>query len=154
MAASNHFISLMDQSQPAPRTNPSRHRGNKPHFSEDDDIELERLVNQFGDTCHWKQIASSLSNGKFTGHQCRERYKIYLDPIYIEAPFTPAEDQLLINQVAVHGTRWATIMNAFQNRSAKSLKFRWITIQNAPVVAQPPPPPPPIQVHIPLHPID
>lgn len=120
----------------APKTEmPVRAKSGRTFFDKDDDDELLKLVGEFGDSAHWSQIAHSIAGGnKFNSRQCKERYLNYLSFIQNNVPFTPAEDALLVNQVAQYGSQWPIIKNAFLNRSEESLKIRFKHIQrrNAP----------------------
>ena len=59
--------------------------------------------------------------------QCRERYKTYLSPQILNAPWTPQDDQFLIEKYQEIGPRWAEIARLFKNRSDNNIKNRWYT---------------------------
>lgn len=105
-------------------------RETKAPFAPNEDNELRRLVQKFGESGSWDKISQMLSGGhKFKPSQCRERYFNYLRHICNLNPFTDEEDKLLIDQVSKYGHRWTLIENAFTNRSSISLKSRWFFLE-------------------------
>jgi hypothetical protein len=94
-------------------------------FSQEEDEHLRQLVTQLGDR-DWKTIAKQMPNR--TTRQCRERYKNYLSPELRNAPWSPAEDALLMDRFAEFGPKWATLATFFNGRSDVSLKNRWTVL--------------------------
>lgn len=93
-------------------------------FSTEEDLKLVSLVNQYGKTNKWNEIAQMLGNG-FNSRQCRERYQNYLNPELNNGPYSQEEDDLLISLVGKYGNKWSIIHSSFVGRSEVSVKNRW-----------------------------
>jgi hypothetical protein len=57
--------------------------------------------------------------------QCRERYKYYLHPQILNAPWKEYEDHLLRAKFAEMGPQWTKMTVFFDSRSPANLKNRW-----------------------------
>lgn len=101
-------------------------QGNKRKFSPDEDEHLQQLVNQYGFK-EWKTIAQNMLGR--TARQCRERWRYYLHPSLKSQPWTPEEDDLLIQKYVQLGPHWAKIAKHFKHRTDISLKNRFRKIQ-------------------------
>lgn len=61
-----------------------------------------------------------------TQKQCRERWSTYVSPAINNNPWTSEEDSLLIHLHSLYGNKWAKMKSKFSNRTASSIKNRWI----------------------------
>lgn len=71
----------------------------------------------------WESVARLLSSR--SARQCRDRWMYYLSPSNNLAPFTPDEDQLIVQKVNEMGKKWSQISKFFNGRSDNSIKNRW-----------------------------
>lgn len=71
----------------------------------------------------WEAVANLLSSR--SARQCRDRWTYYLSPANNLAPFSPEEDQLIIQKVNEMGKKWSQISKFFTGRSDNSIKNRW-----------------------------
>jgi hypothetical protein len=61
-----------------------------------------------------------------TGRQCRERFQHYLHPGLAQAPWTPAEDEMIRRLHTQYGPDWARIAQQFDGcRTNNNIKNRW-----------------------------
>ena len=100
-------------------------QGGRQMFSAEEDFLLRSLVARFGDK-DWKIIAENMPNR--TTKQCRERYKNYLSPNIRNDPWTPEEDQILIQKYNELGPKWSTIASFLDRRSDVNIKNRWTSL--------------------------
>jgi hypothetical protein len=84
----------------------------------------------------WK-VVGRLMGGR-TARQCRERYRNYLAPAVRIAPWTEAEESLLVAKFAELGPKWSQMTIFFDRRSAVSLKNHYAKISQR--FRAPPPP--------------
>jgi hypothetical protein len=94
-------------------------------FSEAEDWQLRNLVSSMP-RVEW--IAIGRMMGTRTGRQCRERYNNYLAPSVKLAPWSEAEDCLLLTKYAEVGQKWAEMTEFFDNRTAVAVKNRYAKI--------------------------
>lgn len=94
----------------------------KGSWTREEDQVILNFVQQNGDK-DWAKLALML-NGR-TGKQCRERFKNHLDPNVMRNPWTPEEDQRLIDLHAQFGNAWTKISNFFDGRTDNCIKNRW-----------------------------
>lgn len=71
----------------------------------------------------WESVANLLSSR--SARQCRDRWTYYLSPANNLSPFSPEEDQLIIEKVNEIGKKWSQISKYFTGRSDNSIKNRW-----------------------------
>jgi hypothetical protein len=121
-------------------------------FSEVEDWKLRNLVRSMP-RVDWTLIGKLMGNR--TPRQCRERYQNYLDPSVRLSPWSPAEEQLLLQKQAELGAKWAQMTQFFPNRTAVAIKNHYAKIsqQQQPIPGGevagdqgPPDPPTPIAV--------
>jgi hypothetical protein len=91
-------------------------------FTAEEDNILGRLVREFG-TKNWRQVAQLMRTRN--ARQCRERWNNYINPALRIGTWTPDEDELLLKQYAIHGSKWNKIAKVFRRRSDLSLRNRW-----------------------------
>ena len=99
----------------------------KKRFTKEEDEKLLKIVSIIG-TYNWQAISDFMGN--FTTRQCRERYNNYLKPGLNKAPFTPEEDKMLIEKVAVFGKKWKLISFWFKNRTPYAVKNHYKVLMN------------------------
>jgi hypothetical protein len=93
----------------------------RPWTKEEDDILLEMVGSQGK---QWGVIATHLPDRNPS--QVAARWEKCLDPNIHKGPFTPDEDQLIVNYVAQNGPRcWPRVTTAVPNRSPKQCRERW-----------------------------
>jgi hypothetical protein len=91
-------------------------------FEPQEDEILRGLIEQYGAES-WSWISSQMPNR--TPRQCRERWKTYLCPDVNVAPWTDADDQLLMEKFPEFGTRWSAFRPFFPQRTVNNIKNRW-----------------------------
>lgn len=92
-------------------------------WSECEDDLLREAVDEFGGK-NWKKIASKL-RGR-TDVQCLHRWQKVLKPGLVKGPWTPEEDNVVIELVEKHGTKkWSHIARQLNGRLGKQCRERW-----------------------------
>jgi hypothetical protein len=71
----------------------------------------------------WDDIAKRLE-GRTAG-QCQRRWTQYLAPEISSEPWTPEEDQLLVDKVNEVGLDWAAMKPSFSRRGVFDIRNRW-----------------------------
>jgi hypothetical protein len=94
-------------------------------FEPHEDERPRKLVDQFGAE-DWVYIAARMRNR--TARQCRERFKTYLCPGVNVAPWTEAEDKLLLEKYDQLRTKWVDFRQFFPHRTVNNIKNRWHTL--------------------------
>lgn len=74
----------------------------------------------------WKMI--SLAMGGRTSKQCRDRYKLKLDPSINHGPWTKEEDIILLRLHEQFGRQWTKIASALPGRTENSVKTRFSSL--------------------------
>lgn len=91
--------------------------------TEDDEV-LKKAVKIF-EGKQWKKIASYVK--KFSESQCLHRWTKVVNPEVNKSPFTPQEDEILINLVQKHGIgKWSFIARHLDGRIGKQCRERWL----------------------------
>ncbi|XP_020571175.1 transcription factor MYB3R-3 isoform X1 [Phalaenopsis equestris] len=73
---------------------------------------------------NWKKIAESVPGR--TEVQCLHRWQKVLNPKLIKGPWTPEEDNVIIELVAKYGpTKWSVIAGSLPGRIGKQCRERW-----------------------------
>jgi len=100
-----------------------KHRG---RWTSEEDDALSTAVLSLGGK-NWKKIAASLpANNKWTDMQCCHRWHFVLKPGLIKKPWTPLEDEMLRELVALQGPRnWGVIAERMEGRLGKQCRERW-----------------------------
>jgi hypothetical protein len=93
-------------------------------FRPEEDQMLRGLVDRFG-VHSWSEIACAMPGRSL--RQCRDRWKHYLSG-KPNNPWTPEEDQILIQHVQEYGLSWTRISAFFANRTDVDVKGRWCQI--------------------------
>jgi hypothetical protein len=94
----------------------------KGSWTRHEDEIIVQFVTKYG-TKNWTKLASLLP-GRI-GKQCRERWRNHLDPSNTKEPWTPEEDEMLINLHNQYGNQWVKIASLMKGRSDNSIKNRW-----------------------------
>jgi hypothetical protein len=103
----------------------SQRPGRKLKFTTAEDSQLVDLVRQWGDS-DWSAIACSLPGRN--PRQCRERWRHYLSPNVLLAPFSAREDALLLQKFEEFGRKWKAIAAFFPGRTDIALKNRYLLL--------------------------
>jgi len=119
---SQHFHNTKSPNQCSQRwhkaLDPSIKKGK---WTKEEDDALVKAVEQCGK--HWREIARRIPGR--TGKQCRDRYTSRLDPsIQNDAPWTPIEEQTILEAHKRLGNKWAAIQRLVPHRSWYSVKWR------------------------------
>eukprot|EP00977_Amphora_coffeiformis_P014096 scaffold3849_cov179-Amphora_coffeaeformis.AAC.34 len=122
-------VSLDDKSHPDREieerepSNALKRRASMGKWTEDEDEKLRQAVKEFGGK-NWKRIASKLSGRSDV--QCLHRWQKVLRPGLIKGPWTPEEDETVVQLVKVHGTKkWSLIARQLNGRLGKQCRERW-----------------------------
>lgn len=102
--------------------NPSLIKGS---WTKEEDEQIVSFVQTHGDR-DWSKLATILKGR--TGKQCRERFRNHLDPTLIKTPWTPEEDEMLIDLHKKFGNAWTTISACMKGRPDNMIKNRWNSI--------------------------
>lgn len=96
-------------------------------WSPDEDEVMKQAVAKFG--TDWKAIAKCV-RGR-TAKQCRDRYKLKLDPSINHGPWSPEEDQTLLKLHDEMGRQWTKIAKLMKGRTENSVKSRFASLQRS-----------------------
>ncbi|KAL6841321.1 hypothetical protein ACP4OV_028839 [Aristida adscensionis] len=92
-------------------------------WTPEEDETLRKAVHAFNGR-HWKKIAAYFPDR--TEVQCLHRWQKVLDPELIKGPWTPEEDDIIINMVKKHGPKkWSVIARSLNGRIGKQCRERW-----------------------------
>ena len=103
-------------------------------FGPADDKRLESIVlnHEFNG---WKGVAKLMPG--FTPKQLRDRWHNYISPKNSFGPWTPEEDQIIIQKIKEFGTKWSLISTFLNGRSDNCVKNRWNTVLKEDYLANP-----------------
>lgn len=95
-------------------------------WTKEEDEKLLLAVEQY--QRHWSTIAQVMGNR--TGAQCRERFCNKLDPTIFRGAWEPAEDEALLQAVALHGAgHWSSIGKTMNSRRTDyQIRKRWFSL--------------------------
>eukprot|EP00924_Labyrinthula_sp_SR-Ha-C_P008047 snap_masked-scaffold_11-processed-gene-1.37-mRNA-1 protein AED:0.26 eAED:0.26 QI:0/-1/0/1/-1/1/1/0/366 len=74
----------------------------------------------------WKMIASQVKGR--TAKQCRDRFRLKLDPNINHGPWTPEEDELLLKLHEEVGRQWTRIAKLLPGRTENAVKSRYSSL--------------------------
>eukprot|EP00514_Thraustochytrium_sp_LLF1b_P004873 CAMPEP_0184517544 /NCGR_PEP_ID=MMETSP0198_2-20121128/5612_1 /TAXON_ID=1112570 /ORGANISM="Thraustochytrium sp., Strain LLF1b" /LENGTH=513 /DNA_ID=CAMNT_0026907925 /DNA_START=245 /DNA_END=1790 /DNA_ORIENTATION=- len=97
-----------------------------PWTSGEDEL-LTMLAERYGN--HWTSVAAQIPGR--TAKQCRERWRLNLDPSINHNPFSFEEDALLLKLHGSLGSRWAEIKMYFTGRTENAVKTRFKSLMRS-----------------------
>ena len=78
---------------------------------------------------NWKAVASIVLGR--SAKQCRDRYKLKLDPTINHGPWTKAEDDRLLELAAEYGRAWTKIARSMPGRTENAVKSRISSLERS-----------------------
>ncbi|OHT15944.1 hypothetical protein TRFO_13624 [Tritrichomonas foetus] len=96
------------------------------HFTREEDDALKKAVYEIGDL-NWKVIAKKVKNRD--AKQCKDRWTNYLSPDISKRQWTALDEQILVENVFIHGKRWKALCPLLGGRSEIELKNRYYLIE-------------------------
>ncbi|KAM3135982.1 hypothetical protein pb186bvf_011972 [Paramecium bursaria] len=90
-------------------------------WTAEEDEKIMQLVQQYGK--NWKMIALHFQG--VLSKQIRERYINKIDPDINSDPFSPEEDQIILQDFVQHGCKWSLISSHLKGRPENMVKNRF-----------------------------
>lgn len=96
---------------------------------EEDRALIQLVQTNTGGSTKWSDLAKRIPGR--TSKQCRERWFSHLDPNLKHGPFSPEEDQVILEQHELLGRKWSKIAQQLPGRTidAVRIRFRSLTRQ-------------------------
>ncbi|GBG32033.1 Transcription factor MYB115, partial [Hondaea fermentalgiana] len=96
-------------------------------WSPEEDEIVKKAVEKVG--TDWKAVAAMIKGR--TSKQCRDRYKLKLDPNINHGPWTPEEDKELMQLHSQLGRQWTKIAKLMEGRTENSVKSRFASLDRS-----------------------
>ncbi|KAH9417749.1 Myb- protein A [Dermatophagoides pteronyssinus] len=95
---------------------------NRGRWSKEEDNKLKRLVEKYNED--WYQVSTHFSDR--SDIQCQQRWCKVLNPKLIKGPWTPKEDEKIVELVRKYGPKkWTIIAKYLDGRIGKQCRERW-----------------------------
>ena len=118
-------ISTATENVTKPKASPKT-KYSKLKFTPYDDMRLRELINPMGYN-NWYEIAKKMKNRN--PRQCKDRWEYYLSPMVNNGPWTPQEDQILLEKYQEYGTKWIKIARFLRGRTNTCCKNRFLWLK-------------------------
>eukprot|EP00300_Choanocystis_sp_HF-7_P019187 c20263_g1_i1.p1 GENE.c20263_g1_i1~~c20263_g1_i1.p1 ORF type:complete len:178 (+),score=16.50 c20263_g1_i1:1054-1587(+) len=103
-------------------------------WTPEEDATLQTIMRSLTDTTSgpaivpcWRVVARMLNTGK-SSRQCRERWRVVLDPHINRRPWTVVEDEMLQQKIQEFGPKWSALAALFPGRTGTAVKNRYVTL--------------------------
>ena len=113
-------------SRPVGASPASKHAVCRGSWTPDEDALLASVVAVHG-ACNWSTIARLMGTRRLP-KQCRERWNQALNPGYNRGPWTPGEDEAILDGYHEYGGKWASIAQTLDGRLDHAVKNRFFAL--------------------------